>query len=72
MFYVKNDEADIVIPKLLWLMEERNLFRVPITADCGISVDGTWAGKEDKEVKPKPPTPEEQAAIDAYNIWEDV
>lgn len=72
MFYVKNDEADIVIPKLLWLMEERNLFRVPITADCGVSVDGTWAGKEDKEVKPEPPTPEEQAAIDAYNIWEDV
>jgi hypothetical protein len=52
-------------------MAERDLFRVPITADCGMSTDGTWAGKEDKDVKPEPPTPEEQAKMDAYNIWED-
>lgn len=71
MFYVKDSEADVVVPKLLWLMAERDLFRVPITADCGVSVDGTWAGKEDKDVKPEPPTPEEQAKMDAYNIWED-
>lgn len=71
MFYIKDSEADTVIPKLLWLMAERDLFRVPITADCGMSVDGTWAGKEDKDVKPEPPTPEEQAKMDAYNIWED-
>lgn len=71
MFYIADDEADTVVPKLLYLMAERDLFRVPITADCGMSTDGTWAGKEDKDVKPEPPTPEEQAKMDAYNIWED-
>jgi DNA polymerase-1 len=71
MFYVKDSEADIVVPKLLYLMAETELFRVPITADCGISTDGTWAGKEDKDIKPMPPSPEEQKAMDNYNIWED-
>lgn len=71
MFYVKDSEADTVVPKLLYLMAENELFRVPITADCGISTDGTWAGKEDKDVKPMPPSPEEQKAMDNYNIWED-
>ena len=71
MFYVADDEADIVVPKLLYLMAETELFRVPITADCGVSTDGTWAGKEDKDIKPEPPT-EELANMDSYSIWNDV
>lgn len=71
MFYVANDEADIVIPKLKYLMAETNLFRVPITADVGKSTDGTWAGKDDVPVDALAPTPEEQAKMDAYDIWGD-
>ena len=72
MFYVADDEAGIVVPKLLYLMAETELFRVPITADCGVSTDGTWAGKEDKDIKPEPPTAEELANMDSYSIWNDV
>lgn len=72
MFYIADDEADTVVPKLLYLMAENELFRVPITADCGVSVDGTWAGKEDKDVKPEPPTQTELEAMERYSIWNDV
>lgn len=72
MFYVADDEADIVVPKLLYLMAETDLFRVHITADCGVSMDGTWAGKDDKMIEAMPPTDAEIEAMKNYSIWNDV
>ena len=57
-----------IIGKLRYLQTERDLFRVPVLVDVAECYP-TWKDKKDIEVEATPLTAEEQARMDAFDIW---
>ena len=63
-----HESEEHLLGKLRFLQTERDLFRVPVLVDVD-RCSPTWRDKKSASVPEVEPTPEEMAALAAYNIW---
>lgn len=69
MYYIKDEEFDEHLPKIISLQEDLTNFRVPVNCDVE-DITVSWGDAEEIKVGRYEFSEEELNTIDSFNVWE--